>query len=387
MRLQWIRIRDEETEQILVDTMRNILMKAWGVYFSRTSDNIHEYSDPQEIEDEYEEFLENLEEYFPKDKKTVSEAVSHITSTEQLKMIDELAGEILKTIGILMQMLPEPVKKVLENRAVQGVMKVTGGVSEIATGCGACSTAVGCIQGIPLIIFGTNMAFEGIQDLWYTLRGELDHESKNLIKEATGHKVDNLVELSEIGMSIYAGKVASKKITGKLGEESEKLSGLLKKTRKPVSIATRTKRLVKKFMPKKRYRKFKVVDVEELSKKQGLISLTESELENTIGGAKDPNWKPNKGKGSKYGFNVTEEGNVRKFNIKKQESSIWKNFENVKGKDRKCSGFGKNKNYYEWDYTHNDIEVYDCRGRHLGSLNPITGELYKPAVDGRNITI
>ena len=169
-----------------------------------------------------------------------------------------------------MQMLPEPVKKVLENRAVQGVMKVTGGVSEIATGCGICTTAVGCVQGIPLIIFGTNMAFEGIQDLWYTLRGELDHESKNLIKEATGHKVDNLVELAEIGMSIYSGKVASKKITGKLGEESEKLSGLLKKTRKPVSLVSRTKRLVKKFMPKKRYRKFKVVDVEELAKKQCL---------------------------------------------------------------------------------------------------------------------
>ena len=91
------------------------------------------------------------------------------------------------------------------------------------------------------------MAFEGIQDLWYTLKGELDHESKNLIKEATGHKVDNLVELAEIGMSIYAGKVASKRISSKLGEESEKLSGLLKKTRKPVSIATRTKRLVRKF--------------------------------------------------------------------------------------------------------------------------------------------
>ena len=109
-----------------------------------------------------------------------------------------------------------------------------------------------------------------IVDLWYTLRGELDKESKNLIKEATGHKVDNLVELAEIGMSIYSGKVASKRISGKLGEESEKLSGLLKKTRKPVSIATRTKRLVKKFMPKKRYRKFKVVDIEELSKRQCL---------------------------------------------------------------------------------------------------------------------
>ena len=153
---------------------------------------------------------------------------------------------------------------------------------KITAGCGACSTVAGCVQGIPLIIFGTNMAFEGIQDLWYTLKGELDKESKNLIKEATGHKVDNLVELAEIGMSIYSGKVASKKITGKLGEESEKLSGLLKKTRKPVSLVSRTKRLVKKFMPKKRYRKFKVVDIEELSKRQCLkpnIQLFAEEIE------------------------------------------------------------------------------------------------------------
>ncbi len=126
------------------------------------------------------------------------------------------------------------------------------------------------VRGIPMIVFGTNMAVEGMQDLWYTLSGELDKESKNLIKEVTHHKVDNLVELSEIGMSIYSGAVASNKITGKIGEESEQLNRLLNKVRKPTSVATRTKRLVKKFMPKKRYRKFKVVDIEELAKKQCL---------------------------------------------------------------------------------------------------------------------
>ena len=71
-------------------------------------------------------------------------------------------------------------------------------------------------------------------------------------------------------MSIYAGKVSSKKIAGKIGEESEKLGGLLKKIKKPPSLATRTKRLVKKFLPKRHYRKFEVVDIEELAKKQGL---------------------------------------------------------------------------------------------------------------------
>ena len=71
-------------------------------------------------------------------------------------------------------------------------------------------------------------------------------------------------------MSIYAGKVSSKKIAGKIGEESEKLGGLLKKIKKPATLATRTKRLVKKFLPKRHYRKFEVVDIEELAKKQGL---------------------------------------------------------------------------------------------------------------------
>ena len=122
-----------------------------------------------------------------------------------------------------------------------------------------------------MIALGTNMAFEGLQDFWYTLNGELDKESKNLIKEATGHKIDNIVELSEIGMSIYAGKVSSKKIAGKIGEESEKLGGLLKKIKKPASsLSAKSKRLVKKFLPKRHYRKFEVVDIEELAKKQGL---------------------------------------------------------------------------------------------------------------------
>ena len=270
LRMHWIRLKSDKMEPILVTTMRDILLKAWGTYFTEVSNNIHEYSDPQEIEQEYDEFMEDLEKYFPKDKKNVFEAAGYMASNEQLKMIDELAGEVLKVIGFGIQLLPEPVKKVLENRVVQGLAKTSGGLTQIAAGCELCTTVVGSVQGIPMIALGTNMAFEGLQDLWYTLNGELDKESKNLIKEATGHKIDNIVELSEIGMSIYSGKVSSKKIAGKIGEESEKLGGLLKKIKKPASLATKTKRLVKKFLPKRHYRKFEVVDIEELAKKQGL---------------------------------------------------------------------------------------------------------------------
>lgn len=53
----------------------------------------------------------------------------------------------------------------------------------------------------------------------------------------------------------------------------------------------------------------------------------------------------------------------------------------------KSSGKGANKQYYEWDYTHNDIEVYNNRGQHLGSMDPTTGEMYKDAVPGRIIKL
>ncbi|NLN66238.1 MAG: hypothetical protein GX144_12700 [Clostridiaceae bacterium] len=86
--------------------------------------------------------------------------------------------------------------------------------------------------------------------------------------------------------------------------------------------------------------------------------------------------------------NANSGGNSdRTFNIKKQESEIWNNLDNVKGSDRKTSGQGKNKQYYEWHFTHNDIEGYDSKGNHLGSMDPVTGEMHKPPVKGRKIKL
>jgi hypothetical protein len=68
----------------------------------------------------------------------------------------------------------------------------------------------------------------------------------------------------------------------------------------------------------------------------------------------------------------------------KSQSPVWKSFEPHRG-DIKKSGSGRNTRYYKWDHTHGDIEVYDRNGDHLGSADPVTGEIYKPAVPGRNI--
>jgi len=73
---------------------------------------------------------------------------------------------------------------------------------------------------------------------------------------------------------------------------------------------------------------------------------------------------------------------ARKDNPKRQDSPIWNGFNNSRN-GRKESGQGSKKKYYEWDNTHNDIEVYDSKGNHKGLMDPVTGDMYKPPVPGR----
>jgi hypothetical protein len=67
-------------------------------------------------------------------------------------------------------------------------------------------------------------------------------------------------------------------------------------------------------------------------------------------------------------------------------SPVWKGLNSFRGQT-KTRGTGKNKQYLEWDFTHNDIEVYDNKGKHLGSMDPSSGNMVKPPVNGRKINI
>lgn len=77
----------------------------------------------------------------------------------------------------------------------------------------------------------------------------------------------------------------------------------------------------------------------------------------------------------------------RRFNCTKQESPQWNKLKRHKGSIRTNGKSGKRAEYYEWDATHNDIEIYGPAPgyKHLGSMDPITGREYKPAVKGRNL--
>jgi hypothetical protein len=54
---------------------------------------------------------------------------------------------------------------------------------------------------------------------------------------------------------------------------------------------------------------------------------------------------------------------------------------------RSDGGLKMEKRLYTWDYTHGEIEVFNKRGRHLGSLDATSGELIKGPVPGRTIDV
>ena len=73
--------------------------------------------------------------------------------------------------------------------------------------------------------------------------------------------------------------------------------------------------------------------------------------------------------------------------ISKSNSPIWQRLKGFRRGTKSNGKTGKDREYYEWDHTHNDIEVYNHKGRHSGSMDPTTGEIIKPAVPGRGIKL
>jgi len=73
--------------------------------------------------------------------------------------------------------------------------------------------------------------------------------------------------------------------------------------------------------------------------------------------------------------------------IAKSESKIWEGLKPYR-KEIKTNGLkGKDKRYYTWDHTHGDVEVFNQRGKHLGTMDATTGQMTKPPVPGRDITL
>lgn len=119
------------------------------------------------------------------------------------------------------------------------------------------------------------------------------------------------------------------------------------------------------------------------------------------GGSSDPEKEPDEdqknkksNKSSKQKNSTELQSKERKQNkISKSEFSkdIKNSYQKLRNRERwkknpKAEGF-KDAEYLEWDKCHQDIEAYNKRGEHTGSIDPATGRYYKPRVIGRTIDI
>lgn len=58
-----------------------------------------------------------------------------------------------------------------------------------------------------------------------------------------------------------------------------------------------------------------------------------------------------------------------------------------RSKSRRKRWRGANEQIYEQDTQHGELEKYNRRGRHEGSVDPDTGEVIKGPVKGRSIDL
>jgi hypothetical protein len=64
-----------------------------------------------------------------------------------------------------------------------------------------------------------------------------------------------------------------------------------------------------------------------------------------------------------------------------------KGLKRLKNKSRRRRWKGQKGQIFEEDSRHADLEKYNARGRHEGSVDPETGEIIKPPIKGRRIEI
>ena len=77
------------------------------------------------------------------------------------------------------------------------------------------------------------------------------------------------------------------------------------------------------------------------------------------------------------GGRLMEERKIREnLKIAPSQSFLWTQIKKNPMKDGKYTNGlkGKNYRYYDWDYSHSEIEVYNKSGRHLGAIDGVTGE-------------
>jgi hypothetical protein len=71
--------------------------------------------------------------------------------------------------------------------------------------------------------------------------------------------------------------------------------------------------------------------------------------------------------------------------MKRAAGKFLKGLKPIKAKSQRRRWRGPKKQTYEEDTQHGELEKYNRRGKHLGVVDPETGEIIKGPVKGRSI--
>ena len=51
------------------------------------------------------------------------------------------------------------------------------------------------------------------------------------------------------------------------------------------------------------------------------------------------------------------------------------------------NGRGRRVRFFTWDDLHGEVETFNARGKHLGAVDAVSGEVIKDAVEGRTLDL
>jgi hypothetical protein len=73
--------------------------------------------------------------------------------------------------------------------------------------------------------------------------------------------------------------------------------------------------------------------------------------------------------------------------MKRASGKFLSSLKRIKRKSQRRRWRGTKKQIYEEDTQHGELEKYNRKGKHLGSVDPDSGEIIKDPVKGRQIDV
>ncbi|MDR0738775.1 MAG: starch-binding protein [Oscillospiraceae bacterium] len=207
---------DEEKLLIFSNLALDVVLTGWGTFYTNLQDKNEEtYKNLSVCQEKYRDFLAFFERYFqPRvDIKTCYKEliILIMNDPDPPKTISYFGGLVGPSIEI--------VDKFLNNRAVQGSISLLG---TVASGMGAflcCTSGVGTIIGVPVMIFSVSQACEDVHNIFLGIKGDEETQAFNPLKELTQHSCDELIDYAFISLNPSSGR---KKIFGKTAKVASK---------------------------------------------------------------------------------------------------------------------------------------------------------------------